>query len=95
MKWVFKAKKIASIPLKPWDCDESCFSWIYIFHGKNGHVYYCYDHNDWLYCPLKNIPIEYCEDLKECKNCSNCPNTEYFVYLENKEDLIPVKCLTE
>jgi len=86
---VIQAKKIISIPLKPWDYENECFSWITFYHGSNGHVYYNYSHSDWSYCPLKNIPNEYCPyDLQ----CSNCSEAKDFVLLDNQK--LPVKRLT-
>jgi hypothetical protein len=88
-KMIFKAKFICSLPLKAWDNKETCFSWIKIFHGSNGHVYYYFDHENWSYCPIKNIPNEYCEH--NCP-CSECPETEHFIDFEGV--ILPVRCLT-
>jgi len=96
MKWVFKAKKIASLPLKAWDYEEvECFSYVNIYHGANGHVYYSYTHSDWEYCPLHNVPIENCPYGNEKRSCQNCPDAKDFIVLEGQEDLlIPVNRLT-
>jgi hypothetical protein len=89
MAWTFKAKQVVSLPLKPEDVITDCFSWVKIFHGENGAVFYCYEHEDWTYCPLKNINIDYCQ--YEC-SCSDCPEAKYFVLVNDEK--IPVNKLT-
>jgi len=88
VKRVVNAKLIAILPLKPEDVKSDCFSWLKIFHGSDGHVYYAYLHEDWIYCPLKNINIDYCEFQK----CEDCKETEFFVIVNNER--VPVKRLT-
>jgi hypothetical protein len=90
-KWVhvIEAKKIAVLPLRPWDCDDINFSWIYIFHGSDGHIYYNFERENFESCPLKDIMIDYCE--YNCQ-CSECPDSEFFVIVDGKK--IPVKRLT-
>ncbi|MCC6026681.1 MAG: hypothetical protein LM575_06910 [Caldimicrobium sp.] len=79
MRWVFKAKKIAELQLRPWDSNTDCFSIINIFHAENGGVYYNFSHEDAIYCPLKNIPLEYCHSC----DCKNCPEASFFIVDEN------------
>ena len=94
MKWVFKAKKVAEVPLKSWDNFEECYSSIQIFHGANGHIYYAFIHSDWQYCPLHDCPLENCLHWERNRSCNDCPDTSYFLYLENDDFIFPVNRLT-
>jgi len=93
-KWISKAKLVAMVPLVSYDQDPGeCFSMVKIYHGFNGHVFYVYEHSDWVYCPLEDFPIDNCSDYDTYGGCQNCPNARCFIEDENGQ-IIPARCIT-
>ena len=93
MKWVRKGVLIATLPLcsdDKLDWGEECFSYVHIYRSpESGGVFFNYSHEDAIYCPLKNIYIDYCPHKDKDIPCRACPDAEFFLELEDGK-IVPV-----